>query len=383
MKKTFYLGLTGLALFEFLKIYLVMPMPGSQRMDTLNVAYFLHAHRWLFRIAFVILIAAGSRRAFGIQRKWKWLPALAATLAVAVVGFLHFEMAAERMFQQPGIVAFESRARNALEDNALVIGVENNGEAKAYPIRFLAYHHQVQDTVGGKPVLITYCSVCRSGRVFEPIVQGHPEKFRLVGMDHFNAMFEDATTQSWWRQATGEAVAGPLKGEAMQEVPCIQLTVRKWFELYHDAVVMQPDAASMAKYGEGKFERGENKSGLTGTDPDSWKEKSWVVGIEVGGASKAYDWNRLKEQRVINDQLGDMPIVLILSSDQQSFAAFERPAASELFTIQEDTLSSAGKSYDFSGRELAAAAQHLRKLPASQEFWHSWRTFHPETKLFQ
>ena len=383
MKKIFYLGLTGLALFEFLKIYFIMPMPGSQRLDALYVAYFLHRHRWLFRIAFVILIAAGSRHAFRVQRRWKWLPALAIALTVFVMGFLHFQMAAERMFQPPRTLAFAPRSRNALEESALVIGVANNGEAKAYPLRFLAYHHQVQDTVGRKAVLITYCSVCRSGRVFEPIVHGRPEKFRLVGMDHFNAMFEDATTKSWWRQATGEAVAGPLKGEALQEVASVQLTVRKWFELYPDALIMQGDAAYAVNYGDGKFERGENRSGLTGTDPGSWKDKSWVVGVQAGAVSKAYDWNRLKEQRVINDRVGDTPIVLVLSSDQQSFAAFERRAASELFTIEDDTLSSAGKSYDFSGRELAAPMQRLRKLSAHQEFWHSWRTFHPETKLGQ
>lgn len=383
MKKLFYFGLGGLAVFEVLKIYFIMPMPGSQRLDTLNVAYFLHTQRWLFRIAFVILIAAGSRPAFGIERRWKWLPALAAALTVALVGFLHFRITAERMFKQPRIVAFEARGSHALDDNTMVIGVENNGEAKAYPIRFLAYHHQAQDTVGGKPVLVTYCSVCRTGRVFEPIVHGHRESFRLVGMDHFNAMFEDATTQSWWRQANGEAVAGPLKGEAMKEVSSVQLTVRKWFELYPDALVMQPDAASVGKYGDGKFERGENKSRLTATDPDSWKDNSWVVGVQIGDVSKAYDWNRLKEQRVINDQVGDTPIVLVLSSDQQSFAAFERAGPGEFFTIQDDILSSAEKSYDFSGRELPAQRQNLRKLSASQEFWHSWRTFHPETKPAQ
>ena len=100
----------------------------------------------------------------------------------------------------------------------LVIGVVNNGEAKAYPIRFLGYHHQVQDTVGGKPVIVTYCTVCRTGRVFEPMVNGKPEKFRLVGMDHFNAMFEDATTKSWWRQVNGEAITGKLKGQQLPEV---------------------------------------------------------------------------------------------------------------------------------------------------------------------
>jgi hypothetical protein len=48
--------------------------------------------------------------------------------------------------------------------------------------------------------------------VFSPVVDGRSETFRLVGMDHFNAMFEDASTHSWWRQANGEAIAGPSKG---------------------------------------------------------------------------------------------------------------------------------------------------------------------------
>ena len=42
--------------------------------------------------------------------------------------------------------------------------------------------------------MVTYCTVCRTGRVFSPIVEGQPETFRLVGMDHFNAMFEDEGT---------------------------------------------------------------------------------------------------------------------------------------------------------------------------------------------
>ncbi|MFX5562960.1 DUF3179 domain-containing (seleno)protein, partial [Acinetobacter baumannii] len=64
----------------------------------------------------------------------------------------------------------------------------------AYPIQFIGYHHQVVDTVGGEPIIATYCTVCRTGRIFSSTVDGVPEKFRLVGMDHFNAMFEDART---------------------------------------------------------------------------------------------------------------------------------------------------------------------------------------------
>jgi len=80
---------------------------------------------------------------------------------------------------------------------------------------FIGYHHQVRDTIAGAPVLVSYYTVCRTGRVFCPAVKGDPEVFRLVGMDHFNAMFEDATTHSWWRQANGQAIIGPRKGMVM------------------------------------------------------------------------------------------------------------------------------------------------------------------------
>ena len=84
---------------------------------------------------------------------------------------------------------------------------------------FIGYHHQVRDRVGGTDVLVTYCTVCRSGRVFSPLVDGTLERFRLVGMDRFNAMFEDESTGSWWRQATGAAVAGPRKGIQLVVIP--------------------------------------------------------------------------------------------------------------------------------------------------------------------
>lgn len=99
----------------------------------------------------------------------------------------------------------------------LVITVERKGDARAYPIELIGYHHQVLDTIDGEPVMVTYCTVCRTGRAFSPLVNGEPETFRLVGMDHYNAMFKDGTrTKSWWRQATGECIAGPLKGQLLR-----------------------------------------------------------------------------------------------------------------------------------------------------------------------
>ena len=43
-----------------------------------------------------------------------------------------------------------------LGEEELVLGVEFAGEARAYPVRMLRYHHVVNDTVGGEPLLVTY-----------------------------------------------------------------------------------------------------------------------------------------------------------------------------------------------------------------------------------
>lgn len=382
MRNFFYIGVAGLAIFEILKVYFIMPMPGSQQMDSLDIAYFLHTYRWFFRILFGVMIVVGALKAF--QIRYKWIPALALAAVLYVIYTFNFEMLAERMFRQPSVVTFKTREGNALTDSSIVIGVVNKGVAKAYPVRFLTYHHQVQDTIGGKRIIVTYCNVCRSGRVFEPIVKGRQEKFRLVGMDHFNAMFEDDSTHSWWRQATGEAVVGPLKGEMLPEVDFSQVTLKKWLELYPEALVMQLDEFSRDDYDSlGRFEKGKSKGKLTRTDSLSWKDKSWVVGIQLDSESKAYDWNQLKEERIINDVIGKKAIVLALSSDEQSFVAFERPFAEDSFVIRNDTLFSGNRAFDFSGRDLTTLSDNLQPVRAYQEFWHSWKTFHPNTKRYE
>ena len=53
-------------------------------------------------------------------------------------------------------VFISAAAATFLEDDELVMGLEWNGEARAYPIRMMVYHHVVNDDVYGSPVLVTY-----------------------------------------------------------------------------------------------------------------------------------------------------------------------------------------------------------------------------------
>ena len=381
MKKFFYIGILGIILYEIAKVYFIMPMPGSQQMNSIDTAYFLHNCRWAFRIFFWLLIIGSAFFAF--QTRQKWVPALFLLFAIGISYGTNYEMAADTMFYQPKTLRLETASGNKVKDDRLVIGVEINGKAKAYPIQYIGYHHQVRDELGGKPIIVTYCTVCRTGRVFEPLVENKPAFFRLVGMDHFNAMFEDETTHSWWRQANGEAIAGPSKGKMLPELASTQTSLAQWLKLHPDSEIMQPDPDFQAKYDSmSRYESGKGKSELTKTDSVSWNNKSWVVGIELNKESKAFDWNRLKAERIINDQVGNVPVILALSSDNKSFFAFERPSGNENFYIRNDTLFQGDLAYNFLGKGLTMNDKNLRPVNAYQEYWHSWRTFHPATTKY-
>lgn len=380
LKIAFVIGVIGLIVFELANVYFIMPMPGSQRMKSITQAYAIYSWRWPLRILFVAMILAGVYAAWKTPGWRKWLVPVSLVFAGFITYAANFAMAADHMFRQPTVLVMQTPDKNKVAPDRLVVGVDLNGEARAYPLEFIGYHHQVRDKVGGQEILVSYCTVCRTGRVFSPTVNGHEETFRLVGMDHFNAMFEDHTTGSWWRQANGEAVVGPLKGEQMTELASAQMTLKQWLALHPNSLIMQGDPSFASEYSKDyAFERGTSRKALTGTDTLSWHDKSWVIGVKSNGKSKAFDWNRLRRERVVNDEVGGTPIVLAMADDNENYYCFERPDAQTRFSLRGDSLVAAGRAYALSG---VGPSGSLKSINASQEFWHSWRTFQPGTERY-
>ena len=376
----FLLGLLLLIVPEVLRVYYIMPFPGSQEdvatdLRQVNIAYWLHHNVWWLRLLGLALVVGPTLhylRIGGWGRRTAVLLPLA--LAATVFYLFNFKFMADKMFLPVEHKVMAAVAQDTGDAADLVIAVERNGEARAYPIELIGYHHQVLDTIGGEAVMITHCTVCRTGRAFSPVVNGAPETFRLVGMDHFNAMFEDSRTGSWWRQVNGECVAGPLKGTLLAEVPCSQMTRGAFTRFHQQGLVMQPDPAFTKEYeGLKDYDEGTMVSSLEGRDTASWQPKSWVVGVVHNGMARAYDWNDLQRQRTIQEQLGQDSIMIGLANDQRSFVAI---------VMHQDT--AATSQYEPNGEITARYVVHSRTdtIPAYQEFWHSWRTFHPNTTRY-
>ncbi len=62
-----------------------------------------------------------------------------------------------------------------------VIGLEINGDARAYPLSVLMWHEIANDVVGGKPVTVTYCPLCNAAIVFDAMIDGKPHHFGTTG----------------------------------------------------------------------------------------------------------------------------------------------------------------------------------------------------------
>jgi hypothetical protein len=386
MKKLLlYIGFIFLIIFEVLRVYLIMPMPGSQQFDSISLAYFLGSNKVYIRIILYCLIAYPFLLEFKNGKKpTKGLLIAMVLFYIGIFYAFTFVMEADKMFYQPSHKFFQHADQNKISQNKLVIGISSEGVSKAYPIQLIGYHHQVVDTIANTPVMVTYCTVCRTGRVFHPEVNGKVEQFRLVGMDHFNAMFEDATTKSWWAQATGECIAGPLKGYKLKEFPSEQLQLGAWLNKYPTSQILQPDEKFMEQFAQmDLYDKGVSKGTLTKRDTASWKFKSWVIGVESMGNAKTYDWNMLVSDRIIEDSLTGLPLLLVLENDTASFHAFSRQYLNETlkFKLNGDTLTdiNTGSFWEMNGNcidgKLKGAV--LSKVAAYQEFLHSWEYFHP------
>jgi uncharacterized SAM-binding protein YcdF (DUF218 family) len=159
--KVAWLILILIALVAFamvaLPVWMIQPFrPQSQR--GLEISYALR--RWspmltIISLALVIMLLLWLWR---VSRGW-WRKALLVVIVIPLLAATWFarQNHFEWMFNPLANATYaKASAAQFVNDGDIVMTVEKNGEAAAYPIRLMAYHHLVQDTVGGTPIVATY-----------------------------------------------------------------------------------------------------------------------------------------------------------------------------------------------------------------------------------
>ena len=152
-------ALIPIALIAVVVLPLVLDQPfGSQTARTLEAVYAMR--RWSPILTVLGLAALAVLAAISLRRRRTGLALVgfagALMLAIAAAWFAR-QNPFEWMFNPLPRPQFVAAAQASFVDpNDLVLAVSVDGDAAAYPIRQMAYHHLVNDQIGRTPAVVTY-----------------------------------------------------------------------------------------------------------------------------------------------------------------------------------------------------------------------------------
>jgi hypothetical protein len=231
--------------------------------------------------------------------------------------------------------------------------------------------------------------------VWETTSDGRVLHFHLAGINNQNFIMRDEETGSWWQQVTGECFLGPLKGRRLKMFDHDELTFATWKSEDARGRVLRPDpkAEAAGNYAPPDWEQRVARMPVatTLTDPNEiLNARTLVVGVEAGGASKAYPFGALEKQNPIMDKLGDTPLLVLLGEDGKSVRVFDRRVDGRVLELflkpNTHTLldTRTGSEWDFTGAAVAGelTGKRLGKLRPLKDYWFDWKLYHPDTGVY-
>lgn len=207
-------------------------------------------------------------------------------------------------------------APDYLVDDEPVLVLELGGEQRAYPLSILILHEIVNDVVNGEPVAITYCPLCNTGLVFKRTVNGQVMRFGTTGLlRNSNLIMWDSATESWWQQATGEAIVGELTGHVLEFIPAQIVSWDAFRDVFGGGVVLTRDTGFVRAYDLPPY-GGYDASAdiLTEFADGSLSPIERVVSVVVDGKSVAYPFTALEEVPIVHDSFEGRDLVIFYVS---------------------------------------------------------------------
>ncbi len=244
----------------------------------------------------------------------------------------------------------------SLKADDRILGVRENGIAKAYPIKILNFHEIVNDNFNGKPVVITYCPLCGSGIAFDAEIDGKALEFGVSGLLYnSDVLLYDRLTESLWSQLEYKAVSGPMAGKELKILNTANTTWKNWKEKNPETLVLSEKTGFKRDYSRNPYPGYKASSTLffpVSSQNEEFHPKEMVIGINLSGASKAYPFSELEKagKKSIKDQLNGKEL-----------------------EIRYDAESKSAEIFDAEGNQL----------PAVTNFWFAWFAFNPDTLIYR
>ncbi len=274
-----------------------------------------------------------------------------------------------------------------MTDDELTFGAVVNGEVRAYPHRILDHHEMANDTLGGEPVALANCTLCRTGILFSRRVGDRILIFQSSGLLwNSNKVMVDIETDTLWNQLTGEAIAGLLKGTVLDRFPITVTTYGEWIAEHPDTAVLDIPGRASTSRGGNEITGGANYSYEPGDAyaeyyaspnvfwpaaevPDVFADKDLMATLDLDGEQLAVGVDALGAAGPQAFTVAGQTVVVVPTDGGARFYRGLDGGGVLVLVVEdagEDTL-------------VLADGSELVRLQSGHSFWFAWYANFPDT----
>jgi hypothetical protein len=291
-----------------------------------------------------------------------------------------------------------------------VAALQIGDESRAYPLQVLIWHEIANDEIGGVPVSVTFCPLCNTVIAFDRRLDDKVLDFGTTGRLRFsNLVMYDRQTETWWQQATGDAIAGELVGRRLKFLPAQLISWEDFKATYPKGLVLSRETGFNRSYGQNPYAGYDdiNQSPFLYLGPETPGKllpMARVITVELDDEAIAYPYNVLQEMYAVNDTVSEMPIAIFweagtasaldgsdiaTSRDVGTANAFSREFEGQTLTFRADgdkiTDEQTGSEWNILGHAVSGEliGSQLEPVVNVNHFWFSWAAFRPETRVYQ
>ncbi len=286
-----------------------------------------------------------------------------------------------------------------LEEDSVVIGLNYNGQVKAFPRSILVYHEIVNEVAKGEKISVTYCPLTGSAIGYKGKINSLETTFGTSGkLVNSNLVMYDREngTDSYWSQILGRSLSGPHKGKSLEQFPLIWTTWGRWRENHPETLVLTTDTGHSRPYERDPYGSYREKGTYYQTGSpnfpvmaksDRFPPKKVVTGIKVNGCTIAVPKDEFRKKVVVNISLGGEPVAVIYDRELDAVRAFERRLGGSTleFSFREGKLidRDTGSEWkpDGSAIEGSMTGENLTPVTFFDVMWFGWYAFYPETRV--
>jgi hypothetical protein len=278
-----------------------------------------------------------------------------------------------------------------LRDEMQLGVIEYGGVTKAYPLDYVIHHHIINDRFGERIVALTYCAMCHSIIPFDVTDIG---PLFVCSFKNANMIVADRKTKTFFQQATFKSIIGKLHPHTLTMIP---FQILPWGEVKRLSPIPQVVQVTEKDFREfqlpvpgvwRKIVASEATPGLAARDRDkTFPARTPVVGVidPIAEPHVVY----LKEELMKRGLIKNEELDVFLVAANHTVLGFKNSLSGKSLNITlnpDKTLSdvSSGAVWDIRGKHIRGKIESdLMPVALSDEYWFSWKKFHPDSKLIR